>query len=166
MPFTLCRSTFLGVAVPLLSLCFAFTPAFAQDGQALPPPSVGVIVVQPETIAIVSELPGRISATRIADVRPRVDGIIETRDFEQGSLVEEGDVLFRLDHARYEIAVEAAEAVVARAEAVLVDARQHERRYKALSERNITSQAQFERATAMRLQAEAALAEARAQLRA
>jgi len=166
MPFALPRAGVLGVAVPLLSLHLAVAPAIAQDAPAMPPSSVGVVIVQPESVSVASELPGRISATRIADVRPRVGGIIETRDFEQGSVVEEGDVLFRLDRASYEIGVEAAGAVVARAEAVLVDARQTERRFASLSERNITSQAEFDTAMAARLQAEAALAEASAQLRA
>ena len=148
--------------LPLILLC---SPALAQDGQ-MPPSGVGVIVIQPENLAVTSELPGRISATQVADVRPRVNGIIESRDFEQGSVVAEGDVLFRLDRATYEIAVEAAKATVARAEAVLVDARATERRYASLNERNITSQAEYETAMAARLQAEAALAEANAQLRA
>ncbi|MBP8929721.1 MAG: efflux RND transporter periplasmic adaptor subunit [Paracoccus sp.] len=148
--------------LPLILLC---SPALAQDGQ-MPPSGVGVIVIQPENLAVTSELPGRISATQVADVRPRVNGIIESRDFEQGSVVAEGDVLFRLDRATYEIAVEAAKATVARAEAVLVDARATERRYASLNERNITIQAEYETAMAARLQAEAALAEANAQLRA
>ena len=157
------RCTTAAGLLPLFLLC---APAVAQDGEAIPPAGVGVVVIQPESLAVTSELPGRISATRIADVRPRVGGIVETRDFVQGSLVEEGDVLFRLDRVTYEIAVEAAAASVARAEAVLADARATEKRYGSLNERNITSQAEYETATAARLQAEAVLAEAKAQLRA
>lgn len=140
--------------------------AQAQEGGERPPSSVGVIITEMENIPVISELPGRISATRIADVRPRVGGIIESRDFVQGSMVEEGDVLFRLDRATYEISVEAARASVARAEAVLAEAVQTEKRFASLNQRNITSQADFETATAARLQAEAGLAEAKAQLRA
>lgn len=132
----------------------------------MPPSAVGVIIIQPENLAVTAELPGRVSATRVADVRPRVGGIIETRVFEQGGLVKEGDVLFRLDRVTYEVAVEAARASVARAQAGLVEAEQNERRYASLNERNITSRADFETAVAGKLQAEAALAEARAQLRA
>jgi membrane fusion protein (multidrug efflux system) len=132
----------------------------------MPPSSVGVIIVQPESLSVASELPGRISATRIAEVRPRVGGIIETRNFVQGSLVKAGDVLFRLDRATYEIALEAARATVARADAVLLEARQAENRINSLNARNITSVAETETSTAARLQAEAALAEARAQVRA
>lgn len=135
-------------------------------GQGFPPSSVGVVVVEPHQIAITSDLPGRISATRVAEVRPRVNGIVESRVFEQGSVVAEGDILFRLDRATYEIAVEAARAAVARAEAVLADARQTERRYASLNARSVTSRADYDTAVTAKLQAEAGLAEARAQLRA
>ncbi len=154
------------VTAAILPILLSAIPVAAQEGQALPPSSVGVVVIQPEPLAVTSQLPGRISATRIAEVRPRVGGIIETRDFEQGSLVAAGDILFRLDRVTYDIAVEAARATVARAEAVVVDARAIERRYASLNERNITSAAEYETAVAARLQAEAGLAEARAQLRA
>ncbi|MAB01032.1 MAG: efflux transporter periplasmic adaptor subunit [Stappia sp.] len=138
----------------------------AAIAQGYPPSSVGVVVVEPQAVAITSELPGRISATRVAEVRPRVGGIIETRVFEQGSLVSEGDVLFRLDRATYEVALEAARAAVARAEAVLTDSRQIEQRTVSLSQRKVASQAALDSAVAARLQAEASLAEARARLRA
>jgi len=135
-------------------------------GQGFPPSSVGVVVVEPHQVAITSELPGRVSATRVAEVRPRVNGIVEERVYEQGSIVMEGDVLFRLDRATYEIAVEAARASVARAEAVLADARQTESRYASLNARSVTSKADYDTAVTAKLQAEAGLAEARAQLRA
>lgn len=151
----------LSAAMALLALSTGAT--FAQG---MPPSGVGVIVLQPETIPVISELPGRVSATQIAEVRPRVGGIIEKRLFEQGSLVKEGDVLFQLDKASYEIAAEAARANVARAEAVLLEAQQNAGRLAALNARNITSKSDFETATATRLQAEAGLAEARAQVRA
>lgn len=154
------------VATTILSLLMTTAIAAANEEQAMPPSPVGVVVITPESLAVTSELPGRISATRIAEVRPRVGGIIESRDFEQGSLVQEGDVLFQLDRATYEIAVEAAQATVARAQAVLIDAQATERRHASLNERRVTSQADYDTAMAAKLQAEAALAEARAQLRA
>ncbi|SFO92942.1 membrane fusion protein, multidrug efflux system [Cohaesibacter marisflavi] len=136
------------------------------QAQGRPPMPVGIVVVQPDQVAISSELPGRVSATRIAEVRARAGGIVEERIFEQGSLVEAGDLLFRLDAAPYEIAVEAAKASVARAEAVLADTRQTEKRLVQLKERNVASTADLETAQTNRLQAEASLAEAQAQLRA
>lgn len=146
-----------------LSTTLFTLPASAQDR---PPSPVGVVVAEPEELAVSSELPGRIVATRVAEVRARVGGIIETRAYEQGSNVEKGDVLFRLDRARYEIAVAAASAALERAKAVLADARQTESRYAALKQRNVTSEAAYENAEAELLQARAGVAEARAQLRA
>lgn len=146
-----------------LSTTLLALPASAQDR---PPSPVGVVVAEPEELAVSSELPGRIVATRVAEVRARVGGIIESRAYEQGSNVEKGDVLFRLDRARYEIAVEAANAALERAKAVLADARQTESRYASLKQRNVTSEAAYENAEAELLQARAGVAEARAQLRA
>ncbi|KRS18752.1 efflux RND transporter periplasmic adaptor subunit [Roseovarius indicus] len=146
-----------------LSTALSALSASAQDR---PPSPVGVVVAEPEELAVSSELPGRIVATRVAEVRARVGGIIESRAYEQGSNVEKGDVLFRLDRARYEIAVEAANAALERAKAVLADARQTESRYASLKQRNVTSEAAYENAEAELLQARAGVAEARAQLRA
>lgn len=164
MPFL--RPLSSAAVAALFAFVFAASQGMTQDGQKMPPSGVGVIILRNETIPVTSELPGRISATRVADVRPRVSGIIESREFEQGSVVQEGDVLFKLDRATYEIAVDAARANVARAEAVLADANATERRYISLKERNITSEAEYDAAVAARLQAAASLAEAQAQLRA
>ena len=153
----------LAAASVLAAMLTGAAPVLAQG---YPPSSVGVVVVQPRRISVASELPGRISPTRIAEVRPRVNGIVEERVFEQGSEVSAGDVLFRLDRSTYEVAVDAARATVARAEAVLADALQTERRYASLRQRNVASEAEFDATETATLQAKAALAEARAQLRA
>lgn len=131
----------------------------------MPPPPVGVITATPEDIPVSSLLPGRIAPTRIAEVRARVNGIVEERVFEQGAVVKEGDVLFKIDPATYEVAVEAARAGVARAEAVVIEARNTENRQRSLTERSVTSQSQLEAAEALRMQAEADLAAANAELR-
>src|SRR6516225_1030382 len=61
--------------------------------EASAPPDVGVVTVKPRSVTLTKELPGRITPIRIAEVRPRVSGIIIERSFEQGSLVKEGSVL-------------------------------------------------------------------------
>ena len=63
---------------------------------------------------MIRELPGRIAPTRIAEVRARVSGIVVNRNFEQGSDVKAGDVLYELDARPFEIDVEAAEAAFER----------------------------------------------------
>lgn len=151
-------------ALPLLAV-LALAPAPA-GAQGYPPPSVGVIVAEPQRVEVASELPGRISPTRVAEVRPRIGGIVEARVFTQGSTVEAGDVLYELDRQPYEVAVDAARATVARAEAGVADARQTETRLSSLRSRNVASQADLDTAQTAVLQANAALAEAQAQLRA
>lgn len=142
-----------------------FNPAMSC-AQGYPPPSVGVVIVEPQRVEVASELPGRISPTRVAELRPRIGGIVERRVFTQGSTVQAGDVLYELDRLPFEVAVDAARASVARAEAGRADARQTETRLTSLRARNVASQADLDSAETAVLQANAALAEAQAQLRA
>ena len=71
---------------------------------------------------MVRELPGRISPTRVADVRPRVSGIIVKRMFSQGSEVKAGDPLYQIDPRPFEVEVQSNEAALAKAKAVLEQA--------------------------------------------
>ncbi|WP_336744635.1 efflux RND transporter periplasmic adaptor subunit [Aureimonas altamirensis] len=139
----------------------------AGDGGApqMPPSQVGIVTTQREALPVVSDLPGRIAPTRIAEVRPRVGGIIVRRVFEQGSDVEEGQPLFEIDRATYEVEVEAARAAVMRAEAVLLQANQDAERARQLVSTRTTSQSSLDTAIATQKQAEADLASARASLR-
>lgn len=70
-----------------------------QGAAAFPPSAVAVFTTKTETLPITNELPGRIAATRVAEVRPRVSGIVVERVFQQGSKVNAGDVLYRIDPA-------------------------------------------------------------------
>ncbi|MEF9604412.1 efflux transporter periplasmic adaptor subunit, partial [Paracoccus sp. PXZ] len=71
-----------GVCAGLVLCCLtAAVPAAAQQ---LPPPQVSVQEMTPEALPVVNELPGRVAATRTAEVRPRVGGIVIERVFEQG----------------------------------------------------------------------------------
>ncbi len=133
---------------------------------AAPPAAVSVVTVTPETLPISNELPGRIAATRTAEVRPRVSGILVERVFEQGSIVREGDVLYRVDPVPFRIRVDSARATLARAEATRVLAHQQSERQTHLKERQITSGQQYDTAVAELAQAEADIALARAGLEA
>ena len=66
-------------------------------------PEVSVVTVAPRPRAVVRELPGRIAPTRVADVRPRVSGIVVERSFSQGSEVKAGDTLYRIDPRPFEV---------------------------------------------------------------
>jgi membrane fusion protein (multidrug efflux system) len=127
-----------------------------------PVPDVGYVNVHPQAIPYLRDLPGRVAPMRIAEVRSRVSGLVIKRLFEQGSQVKEGDILYKIDPAPYEVELASAEAVLARQEAALVLARQQADRLEQLLSRATASQAQYDAAFAARKQAEAEVAGAKA----
>jgi membrane fusion protein, multidrug efflux system len=129
-----------------------------------PPAPVGIITTAPQDLPVTNELPGRIAPTRIAEVRPRVSGIVLERVFTQGSIVKEGDVLYRIDPAQFKVQVDSAKATLQRAEATQLQARQNEERQKDLRDRNVSSASTLETAVAVLAQADADVASARANL--
>lgn len=122
------------------------------------PPDVSFVTVKPTWKSIVRELPGRIAPTRVADVRPRVSGIIIARLFEQGSMVNAGDPLYHIDPKPFEVDLQANEAAVAKARAVLQQATNQFRRTSILIQSKAVSEAENENALAQMRQAEADLA--------
>ncbi|MBE7248970.1 MAG: biotin/lipoyl-binding protein, partial [Actinomycetospora chiangmaiensis] len=87
---------------------------------APPVPEVGFVKVEPQAIPYLRDLPGRVAPMRIAEVRSRVSGLVVKRLFEQGSQVKEGDILYKIDPAPYEVELASTEAALARQEAALV----------------------------------------------
>ncbi|GGE48531.1 MexE family multidrug efflux RND transporter periplasmic adaptor subunit [Agaricicola taiwanensis] len=157
--------------VLLAASAFAFLAACSDDeaaapagGAGAPPPGVSVVTIAPEALPLTNDLPGRIAPTRIAEVRPRVAGIIIERVFEQGSIVKEGDVLYRIDPEPFRVQVASARATLQRAEATQLLARQQQQRQSELRERNVASGQQFDSAVAALAQADADVASARAGL--
>lgn len=155
-------------ALALLSgLAFLAGCQQEQQGQAqqTPPPSpVGVVTISAEALPIINELPGRISPTRLAEVRPRVAGIVVEQVFEQGSHVNRGDVLYRIDPAPFQVQVDSAKATVARAKAAQLQARQTSDRQQQLRRSNVASQQEFDNAISQLAQADAEVAVAEAGL--
>ena len=133
----------------------------AQKGPA-GPPEVGVVTIQPQRVAVTTELTGRTSASLIAEVRPQVSGIIQKRVFTEGSDVKAGQVLYQIDPATYQAAYASAKAAEARAEANLLPNRLKEERYKDLVKINAVSKQDYENAYAALKQAEADVASAKA----
>jgi membrane fusion protein (multidrug efflux system) len=84
-----------------LTLSACNEPRSAQTKVATPPPQVAVVTVQPSARPYVRELPGRIAPTQVAEVRARVAGIVLERLFKQGAEVKAGEVLYRIDPARF-----------------------------------------------------------------
>ena len=109
--------------------------AYAQAGGAMPPPAVGVIQLQARPVPVVNELPGRIAATRIAEVRPRVSGILQERVFQQGSRGQGGRRALPHRPRLFRVQVDSAEATLQKAKAIQANARQQLERQKTLRER-------------------------------
>lgn len=121
--------------------------AGASPGSAMPPPEVDVITVAPGKATLTQDLPGRLQAYRTAEVRARVEGVVEKRFFKEGSDVKAGESLFQIDPHIYRTAA-------ASAKADLDVARQNVERYKPLLEIKAISQQEFDLAEAKAKQAE------------
>ena len=117
-----------------------------------------MLALEPAALPVVRELPGRLAPTRIAEVRARVSGIVVSRNFEQGSEVKAGEMLYRLDAAPFQIELRSAEAALAKASAVFDQETQNAKRAEALAPTRAISQSQLELAIASLRQAEADVA--------
>ncbi|MFL6661466.1 MAG: efflux RND transporter periplasmic adaptor subunit [Rhizobacter sp.] len=124
-------------------------------GGAPPPPEVGVVTVAPRPVGLVTELPGRLEASRVAQVRARAAGILQRRLFREGSDVRAGQPLFQIDAAPLRAAVQSAQASLARAQANLGQASAQVERFKPLVEANAISKQEFVNAVAAEKQARA-----------
>jgi len=114
-------------ALPGLLLAGLLLAGCGKPKSAAPPPAgppeVGVATIQPQRVAVTTELAGRISAHLVAEVRPQVTGIIQERLFTEGGDVKAGDVLYRIDPASYQAALDSAKAALAKANAGLASAK-------------------------------------------
>jgi len=166
------RTPLLVVAVAeLVAACGAKTdnaPAAGAKGPggagAPPPAEVGVVIVKPQPVGLVTELPGRLEASRVAQVRARVPGILLKRLFVEGSDVKAGQLLFQIDSAPLQSQVAAVQAQIARAQANLSQAAAQAERYKPLVEANAISKQDYINAVAAQKTAEADVAASRAAL--
>ena len=137
-------------------------PGGAGGGGDRPAPEVGVVVATPTDVGLVTELPGRLEASRIAQVRARASGILLKREFREGSDVKAGQLLFRIDPAPLVAASQNAQATLARAEANAAQAKALADRYKPLVEANAVSKQEYANAVASQKTAEADVASGRA----
>ena len=133
-------------------------PSAGNSGGAPPPVQAGVVTVSQGDVGLVTELPGRLEASRIAQVRARAAGILQERLFREGSDVKAGQRLFRIDAAPYAAAAASARAGQAKAEANLAQAFALAERYKPLVEANAISKQDYAAAVSAQKQAEADVA--------
>lgn len=150
----------LGAASLALASC-------AQEAPAAPDavPEVSVVRLAPTQVDVADELPGRVVAYRVAEIRPQVGGVIQRRMFQQGSEVRAGQALFQIDPSPFRADVASADAAVKRSEAVAARARTQESRLAPLVKADAISGQTYDDAVTARDQALAELAQSRAQLR-
>lgn len=128
------------------------------------PAEVGVVTLVAQPVTMSTELTGRTNATKTAEVRPQVDGIILRRLFTEGSMVKAGQALYQIDARLYRTARDQAAAQVANAEASLVTAGAKLSRYRQLTEADAVSRQDLDDAVATQRQSRAAVAQYKATL--
>ena len=143
------------LALVLCSLLLAACGRRGPQSPAMPPPEVRTVAVAPQSVTLTTELPGRTTPYLIADIRPQVSGLIQKRLFTEGSDVQAGQVLYQIDPAPFQAAVDTATAALGRTEATLpaLQARA-DRMREALAVRAV-SQQDFDNADAALKQAQA-----------
>ena len=154
----------------LQSLSLAALSALASGcaRHATPPPpkpAVTVVELRARPVSLTTELPGRVSAYRIAEVRPQVNGVILKRLFKEGDLVSAGQQLYQIDPAPYQAALASARATLAHARASVTAAKLTAERYQALAEAHAVSRQDYDNAVATLLQDEADVASGEATAR-
>lgn len=146
----------------LLTACTE--PQQSAAGQGAPAPEVEVVTLQHSELALTTELPGRTTDFRQAEIRPQVNGILQQRLFTEGQLVEAGQVLYKIDAAPYQAALAHAKANLVSSKAVQHNAKLKADRYKGLLSSKAVSQQDYDDAVAMLMQADAAVASSAAAL--
>lgn len=108
------------------------------------PAAVGYVTATPRSVALSTELTGRTSAFRVADVRPQISGVVLKRLFEEGSDVKIGQQLYQIDPAPYQATLDNAKATLAKAEAALKTTKAKAARYTDLITVNAISQQDYD----------------------
>ena len=152
------------IASVVLSACEQATQQTGSQSAAPQAVPVGVITLKSQAITLKQELSGRVNAFQIADIRPQVSGIVQSRLFEEGKQVKAGQALYKINPAIFEAELAASKAAVARAEAGIASSKSKALRFKELLATKAVSQQDFDEADAAHKQANAELLTAKAQL--
>lgn len=150
MPFAISSKKSLQLAAS----CFVLTSSLVLAGckdekkQAGPPPKpeVDVVVLQAQPVTLKTDLPGRTSPFRTAEIRPQVGGVILKRSFTEGDVVKAGQVLYQIDPAPYEAALGSARAQLLKAQAALKTSQATVGRYRPLVTANAISKQDLDNA--------------------
>jgi membrane fusion protein (multidrug efflux system) len=144
----------LAVTAPVIAISCSRQ---ARVQRAMDPPEVAVVTIAPQSVVLTTELPGRTAALLNAEIRPQVNGLIQKRLFTEGADVQAGDVLYQIDPAPFQAALD-------KAEANLAATRSRAKRVEELLAAKAVSQQDFDDADAALKQAQADLDMARINL--
>jgi membrane fusion protein (multidrug efflux system) len=139
-------------------------PGQGQQGAKRPVPEVAIVTIQPQQVELTTELPGRTSPYRVAEIRPQVNGIIKKRLFREGSDVKAGQLLYQIDPAPFQVALDSAKASLGKAQANLPTIRLKAARYQELLADKAVSRQDYDDAAAAMEQARAEIAYWQAQV--
>jgi membrane fusion protein, multidrug efflux system len=149
---------FCAVAAALLAGCGKAPPAQQQ----MPPPEVGVVRAKSQSVPLTRDLVGRLSATRSADVRARIAGVLLKRVYTEGTDVKEGQPLFQIDPAPLQAALNAQLANLAAAQATYTNNHVAAERARAVADKGLLSKTDLDNAAAAERTSSAAVKQAQA----
>lgn len=166
LPTSLRRSCLtLLAAASILSACSNGDSVTQKKGRGQSGPAqVGFVVVRPSSVPVTTELSARVTAYQMSEVRPQVAGVIYRRLFEEGAIVRQGQTLYQIDPSLYQAAVAQAQANLQSARANAEAARVRADRYRPLAQMQAVAQQDYTDVLAQARQAEAAVAQTKAQL--
>ena len=145
------------VATICLACGLALSACGPKQPPPMPPPAVGYVVLRSEPVTLTTELPGRVSAMESSDVRPQISGVIRRRAFEEGSIVQAGQVLYEIEDSPYQAALLNAQGQLAQAEANIAATQLQADRYRQLVAVKGVSKQDSDNADAAAAQAKAAV---------
>ncbi len=157
-------------SISILALAAALaacSPSQSQGPGGMPqgPAEVAAVTVKTERLAVPFEFPAQVHGAREVEIRARVNGILERRNYREGDTVKAGSSLFTIDRAPFETALARAEADLASAEARLAQARREAARLKPLVDAKAIAQQEYDNAVSTQTVSEAELRAAQARLR-
>jgi len=130
-------------------------PKPAPAATAPPPPQVGVVQLAAADVPLPLEFSGRVAGFRVVEIRSQVSGVLLKREYQEGAVVDVGQVLFRIDPRTYEATLARVNAQATQARAALVQAEENFRRQEGLAAQRVATQKAYEDAVASRDQARA-----------
>jgi membrane fusion protein (multidrug efflux system) len=130
-------------------------PVPPSAATAPPPAQVGVVQIVAADVALPLDFSGRVAGFRVVEIRSQVNGVLLKREYQEGSVVDVGQVLFRIDPRTYEAALARANAQAAQARATLIQAEENFKRQEGLAAQKVATQKAYEDAIAVRDQARA-----------